>query len=123
MKLSYNFESSEFDSPDQPGSGDKMNLFFISKLQEARTISGVPFRITSGYRTKAHNEKVKGLSNSAHLTGHAADIFCIQSGHRYHIIKALLHVGFTRIGIYSNFLHVDDEPGKPIGVIFNGFDG
>lgn len=118
MILSYHFRSHEFDSSDKPGTGDKMNLIFISKLEQARTYAGVQFRITSGYRTKEHNQKVGGKSNSAHLSGHAADIFCIESNQRYHIIRGLLQAGFNRIGIGPSFVHVDDEPGKPDDVIW-----
>ncbi len=118
MQLTYNFNSREFDSPDRPESGTLMNHEFMKKLQEARTISGVNFRITSGFRSSAHNQKIQGKKNSAHLTGHAADIFCIDSRHRFQIVHALFLAGFNRIGLASNFIHVDDSLSLPENVIF-----
>ena len=57
MTLRY-FKLSEFDSPDEPGSGAKMQPETLQMLDAARHIAGVPFKITSGYRTKEHNRKV-----------------------------------------------------------------
>jgi hypothetical protein len=66
-----NFNLSEFDSPDLTGSGSKMNPDFLLKLDKARGIAGVPFKINSGYRTESHNKKVGGTPNSAHTKGFA----------------------------------------------------
>lgn len=118
MKLSKHFDSREFDSPDEPGSGKLMDEFFIQKLEEARQIAKIPFRINSGYRTPAYNRKVHGVSSSAHLFGLAADISCQISFHRYIILNSLLAVGFSRIGLYSNYIHVDIDKSKPQQVIF-----
>ena len=71
MLTYFNFE--EFDSPDEIGSGlpkcqgGKMDLDFLHKLDEARTIAGVPFKITSGYRTPEHNAICGGRVGSSHL--------------------------------------------------------
>ena len=51
MKLEY-FKIREFDSPDEVGSGDKMNTEFLEMLDCARSYAGIPFKINSGYRTK-----------------------------------------------------------------------
>ena len=118
MKLTENFSTWEFDSPDRPGSGINMRIEFIFKLQEARRIANIPFLITSGYRTKEHNEKVEGVKNSAHMVGKAADIACHISVNRFRIVTALLAAGFTRIGIYPTYIHVDDSQNKPSRTIF-----
>ena len=55
MTLKY-FKLSEFDSPDEVGSGSKMNYTFLEKLDKARGLAEIPFKITSGYRTKEYNE-------------------------------------------------------------------
>ena len=49
------FELSEFDSPDEVGSGMNMDTQFLDMINDARQYANVPFVITSGYRTKAHN--------------------------------------------------------------------
>lgn len=107
------FTSYEFDSPDLIGSGDLMNVDFLIKLSQARSISKVPFVINSGYRTKEHNKKVGGVGDSAHTKGLAADIRVTSNYHRHEILTALILVGFTRLGIGNGFIHVDNDSTKP----------
>ena len=106
------FELSEFDSPDEIGSGEKMDKEFLKKLDLARHNSSIPFHINSGYRTISHNKKVGGKRNSSHRKGLAADIKCKDSRSRSIILKSLLGVGFTRIGIGKTFIHVDNDLNK-----------
>ena len=112
------FKLSEFDSQNSPGSGLGMKQSFLTKLDNAREIAGIPFKINSGFRTPDHNVDVKGSLNSSHLRGLATDIFCNDSRSRKLIISALMAVGFHRIGIGSNFIHVDDDPEKDKDVIW-----
>jgi hypothetical protein len=107
------FTLDEFDSPDEPGSGAKMDAAFLAKLDEARHIAGVPFRINSGYRSEAHNRRVNGSKGSSHLKGLAADISATTSNRRYLVLSALIRVGFRRIGIADTFIHVDADESKP----------
>lgn len=109
----------EFDSPDQPGSGLKnMDLNFIKRLDQARHLTmGVPFKINSGFRSPEHHQHLKSrgyhtAKNSAHLAGLAADIATPDSRSRYKIIRSLLDVGFTRFGIGERFIHVDCDQSK-----------
>jgi len=116
MKLK-NFDLSEFDSPDAPGSGVHMDFDFLIRLDEARTAAGVPFVISSGYRSRAHNEHLirlgfKASKNSSHLKGLAADILCQDPTVRLIIVKTLIRMNFTRIGISSRFIHVDADDTK-----------
>lgn len=117
MVLNY-FNFQEFDSPDEIGSGmptdqgGKMNKEFLFKLDEARMLAGTPFRITSGYRTEAHNKKVKGVKGSSHTKGCAVDIAVNSGLQRSAIVCALAKVGFTRIGIAKTFVHVDLDKEK-----------
>ena len=112
------FSLDEFDSPDLPGSGEFMNQDFIDLLDKARERAGVPFRITSGYRSEQHNKDVGGVKNSSHRYGLAADISCVNSARRFLIIEALLYVGFTRIGVADTFIHVDLSIDKPQNLIW-----
>lgn len=118
------FELSEFDSPDEIGSGKNMDSNFLSMLDDARGIAGIPFTITSGYRTISHNAYVGGVQagvnskGSSHLFGYATDIAAPTSRQKYLIIKSLLQAGFTRIGIAGNFIHVDNDPDKDPDVIW-----
>ncbi len=112
------FEYSEFDSPDQPGSYENMDVSFLKKLSKARELAAIGFKITSGYRSDDHNAKVGGVPSSSHTIGRAVDIYAPTSTQKYIIINALLQVGFNRIGIAKNFIHVDDDPSKSEDVIW-----
>lgn len=118
------FDFEEFDSPDEVGSGlpiqdgGKMCLDFMHKLDMARKLAGVPFRITSAYRTKEHNKKVGGVENSAHthVPCKAVDIYCDNSVDRQKIINALVSVGLNRrMGVDKFFIHTDDSD-KPSAI-------
>ena len=118
------FTLDEFDSPDLPNSGVNMDSNFLQKLEAAREIAGIPFRINSGYRTQEHHNAIykklgKEPTKSAHLVGKAADIHCTDSRSRFIIMSALLDAGFNRIGIASTFIHCDTaEKGKTQNVIW-----
>lgn len=117
-QLTKNFNSREFDSPDIPGSGLKINIELVEQLQVMRDIYKKPIIIKSGVRTISYNKKVKGKFNSAHLVGNAVDISCTTSSQRYSLIGLALIVGFTRIGIGSSFIHLDISKSKPKEVIW-----
>lgn len=117
------FKTSEFDSPDKEGSGEMMDDAFVQQLDLARDIAGFPFIIVSGFRTIEYNRMLinKGYNasrNSSHLLGHAADIHCGSSEKRFLLMEAMLDAGFTRIGIGSEFIHVDNDPEKSNLVIW-----
>ena len=103
------FESYEFDSPDLQNSGINMDHSFLQMLDDARGIAGIPFKITSGYRSVEHNQKVGGVSNSSHLIGKACDIAVGSGKERYVIINALIKAGFTRLGVGQTFIHCDND--------------
>ena len=112
------FEYSEFDSPDEKGSYINMDVDFLNKLAKARQNASIAFKITSGYRTPSHNEKVGGVLSSSHTKGHAVDIYAPTSRQKYIIINALLQAGFDRVGVAKNFIHVDDDPTKAEAVLW-----
>lgn len=94
---------------------DRMNTWFIKRLQAARTIADLPFAILSGARCPDHNASVGGGDKSAHVPefmpdkrGHGVDIRYGSSREAYIIVTALLSVGFTRIGFNDGGIHVDD---------------
>jgi len=117
LDLKY-FKISEFDSPDKVGSGKKMDSKFLEKIDYARHNAEIPFKINSGYRTKQHNAFVGGRVGSSHLKGLAADIGYNGSRDRYIIIKSLMEVGITRIGVAKTFIHCDVDKQKDQDVIW-----
>lgn len=122
MRLMH-FTLCEFDSPDQPGSGRFMDESFLMRLDRARERAGIPFVISSGYRSPEHQEalRAKGYkvsAKSAHMKGMAADIVCHTSHDRWIILQALLREGFSRIGIGPGFIHVDCDQSKNAELIW-----
>ena len=115
------FSLSEFDSPDDTGSGENMDMEFLRLVDEAREIAGIPFKITSGYRTPKHNTSVGGVLNSSHMNipCDACDIAASDSSARYRIINSLLKVGINRIGIGKKFIHCDTDKTKSPNIIWH----
>jgi len=88
----------------------------LGRLQALRRALGRPLVINSGYRSAAHNARVKGSPTSQHLLGKAFDIDLSQppgearDREREALVEAALAVGFTGIGRYDGFVHVDTGP-------------
>lgn len=112
------FSPGEFDSPDEPGSGKKMNIAFIEKLEAIRKECGFPFLINSGFRSIAHNAMVGGKNESSHTSGLAADIHIKSSHELFLIVSIALKVGVKRIGVGKNFVHLDLAPDLPSEVMW-----
>tara|TARA_R110000744_G_scaffold44643_5_gene99440 strand:- start:91 stop:483 length:393 start_codon:yes stop_codon:yes gene_type:complete len=110
------FTRKEFECPTLAGSGDFMDSAFLHQLDQAREFAQIPFKITSGYRSESHNNKVGGVKGSSHCKGLAADIYIRDSVSRYKILTALIKAKFTRIGIGEYFIHVDSDTTKTSNV-------
>ena len=104
------FNYSEFDSPDEPGSGLKyMDQHFLNALDLIRDEYGFPMKVNSGYRSKAHNLKVKGVPNSQHRLGLAADIH-IDNQEQGEVLEKLFRKHCVGgVGRYRNFIHLDNR--------------
>ena len=96
---------------------DNMNKEFLFVLDEAREFAGIPFIINSAYRSPEHPLSIKNPSSS-HIKGLAVDIKATDSTTRFKIVKALVEVGFKRIGIADTFIHVDLDLDKTQNVIW-----
>jgi len=117
------FNYTEFDSPDELGSGKQMSEEILDMLDLARAKFDKPIKITSGFRTEAYNKDLKARgykasSKSSHLKGLAVDIHCNNSKDRFELVDILLDVGFNRIGIANTFIHADIDVDKPSHVIW-----
>jgi hypothetical protein len=97
----------------------------IDKLNMMRILLGRGMVVTSGARCEEHNTAIGGVANSAHLPHHdsgqcrAVDILVRSSEDRYELLTLALKVGFNRIGIAKNFLHLDVAWDLPQQVIFD----
>jgi hypothetical protein len=122
-KIKY-FKPWEFESPDLPGSGERVSPALIAKLEGIRTEVGFPLMINSGCRTYHHNKEVGGAENSAHLIRgndelcEAVDIKALSGRQRYRIVQVALKYGITRIGIGKSFVHLDVDEDLPQHVIW-----
>lgn len=92
-----------------------MDKKFLKKIDKARAMAGIPFRLNSAYRCKDYQrelqkqgyETAKGIS--PHEYGVAVDIDCDDGESRYIIIMACHRVGITRFGIAKGFIHADAD--------------
>lgn len=105
-KLSTDFFEDEFYSPDTKTA--KMNAEFIYRLQRLRTVVGVPFTISSGYRTAEYNAIIGGAGDSQHLFGNAVDVDHQgwDGAIKFKFVAAASAMGFC-IGIYPKHFHID----------------
>lgn len=113
--ITENFSWWEFESPDAPGVRG-IRIEFVERLQLSRDISGIAYIVSSGWRTPKHHSAIYealGVSpapNSAHPDGWASDLVFATSYRAHKMMTGLLQVGFPRIIVYSNFIHVDMHP-------------
>ena len=108
-----NFSEREFACK---GSGlCKMHPGFMDRLQALRTEFGKALRVTSGYRSPAHNAAVSSTKSASgpHTTGRAVDL-AVSHEDAYRLLALALKHGFTGIGIAqkgepkTRFIHLDD---------------
>lgn len=82
----------------------------LNALQLLRERRGVPIFVNSAHRCPAHNRAVGGHPRSRHLTI-AFDCACSEESQAEFIVLARL-AGFTGIGQYKTFVHLDLGPAK-----------
>lgn len=99
---------------------DKMDPEFLEWLDHLRETYGKPIRINSSYRDPLHNEAVGGVTRSAHteIPCKAVDIHCTSSAERMKLVELALELHCRRIGIGSNFVHLDFSTEKPDNVMW-----
>lgn len=101
-----------------------VNPEFVQILDQSREIAGVPFPITSGFRTKEQNEKAGGVPNSAHTKGLAVDIQCTDNIKRQKMLWGLMQFRDKLfIEVAGRHLHVDmDSSIHAMGSVYWGND-
>lgn len=115
MKLTANFDLSEFQSKDGASfpAGVIENIEELAaNLQVLRDHLKQPISINSGYRSPAHNRKVGGATASQHVLGKAADIV-VEGFTPKQVavaIETLIGIGRMKQGglsAYATFTHYD----------------
>ncbi len=98
----------------------------VKILDDAREIAGVPFVISSGFRTPEENKKAGGVANSSHLSGKAVDLRCALKDHqkRSRILWGLMQFRDKLfIEICGGHIHVDiDSTIHPLNSVMWGND-
>lgn len=109
--LIRHFKPQEFTNP------ERMGFEFMLWLEKLRVTAGVPFVITSSFRSREHNASVGGASDSAHMDTpcNAVDIGMRPRADdpnwnftRFQIVSTAISLGCKRIGTYADgSLHLD----------------
>lgn len=107
------FKEEEFKRATPSCSLSDMSDAFMIGLDNLRVAAGIPLVISSAYRSPEHEQSKGRSGTSSHCKGIAVDIRCNTSSNRLKIVKAALDVGFVRIGIHPNFIHIDADWLKP----------
>ena len=108
MKLSANFDSSEFACACKCGFSTP-DPRLVDGLQELRDDLGLPVILTCGCRCAQHNAAVGGAVRSQHVLGKAADIRVPGMTAREVYAMAAQIPAFNGFGVSDegNFCHVD----------------
>lgn len=112
-----NFNANEFCCSCGCGGCD-ISQILVDKLNTVREILKKPIVINSGFRCESHNRKIGGSATSSHLRGLAVDIKANDSLYRHQLLKVLYFVGFSRIGIDKDFIHIDIDDIKSQNVTY-----
>ena len=86
---------------------------FIDACERLRSLFASPLTINSSYRSPRHNALVGGSPKSRHVQADAAD-FSTRNIDRDLLLRLALEQGWTGIGKYNTFLHLDRRPQKRI---------
>jgi hypothetical protein len=115
------FNLSEFDSKTSPGSGERMRMSTLLKLDKARELYGSAIVVNHAFRTKADATRIMknypgAVRNSAHELGYAVDVRPESGLHTVEdwtaFLECLYAAGFRRFGIMAGAVHVDDDPAR-----------
>ncbi len=98
------------------GNGIKKEV--VDLCNNVYALSGIYFKINSGFRCYYWNREVNGSMTSSHLAGKAVDFNVNGSVEKFKLVKALIESGVTRIGIGSEFIHCDIDSDKTQDVIW-----
>ena len=110
VKVSKDFYLYEFESKDTQEV--KIDPVLINLNQAFRDRVGIPYTPNSAYRTPEHNKRVGGSPKSQHLSGKAIDIPLLKGYTIEEMAGIAEELGFTGIGLYQNFIHVDTREEK-----------
>ena len=90
---------------------NRMDGYFMEKIEALREELGFPFIVTSAYRCPRHPIEARKKLSGAHSTGQAIDL-AVHGENAYRLLSGALRAGFTGIGVNqkgnSRFIHLDN---------------
>lgn len=115
MQLTKNFHLDEFachDGTPVPAAFVPNAQRLADNLQVLRDELNMPVTVVSGYRTPAHNRKVRGAKRSEHLDASAGDVKVVN------LAPEIVHLTILRLiaegrmeegglGLYDGWVHYD----------------
>ena len=90
----------------------------MTMLDSLRQGIGEPLEVVSGWRCDFWDKQPPAKGDANHPTGLAVDLKCENSTLRFKIIFYALQLGFKRIGVGKNFIHLDMVSEHPQQVIW-----
>lgn len=99
-----------------------MDQSFLNRLDMLRISYGGPLIITSGFRCKLYNEKIKGAKNSQHCLGMAVDIHVAEADKRWNLVACAMALGFS-VAADTTFVHIDTRPGTKLMWLYPQHNG
>lgn len=88
-----------------------LNPSLLNRLVEL--YSKYPFTVNSAFRSVDWEHKHKRSGTSSHCKGLAVDLAVRNGIDRLKLVEYALKLGFHRIGIAKNFIHLDCDEDKP----------
>lgn len=103
-----------------------IQMSLLDKLEKLREVIGKPIIVNSGvnthrgYRSISENSKLEGAAtHSWHCKGCAADV-SIAGMTPFEVGEVATKLGFTGVGIYDTFTHIDIRLGEYVTWDFRG---
>lgn len=100
------------------GKEEFLSSELLGSIVALEKMLGFELHFNSGYRCAECNRVTGGVPNSGHLRGRAVDVCAPDSATRFRIVQAALKVGFRRIGIGKNYVHLDTDSSLPQNMIW-----
>jgi len=101
---------SMLDSPDKLGSGkmfmESEPVFILDTVFRKERLKGF---IHLGYTSKTYADRIGLGLNSEHRVGKAIKFRCINSSHRFRIVRGLIQYGVESIRLYDESVYFDTE--------------
>jgi uncharacterized protein YcbK (DUF882 family) len=92
-------------------------------FERVRLVVGAPLRVTSGYRTEAHNRRRGGARFSQHVQGRALDLLPPPGMiplTLFNLIRGVVkEAGIRGLGLYPTFVHIDVRPSAKL-IVWTG---